>query len=97
MQIAVDVGQIFDNIIIYIRKNLIWSDDGIGRDREAQKQAFWASGAEGASKNSQAKGPVLDDTLESKISANFAPTKQSHIIGRGDDLSENISGKIQRQ
>ena len=46
-------------------------------------------GAEGACKNSQAKGPVLDDTLESKISANFAPKKQS-LISRGEAIYRRI-------
>ena len=72
---------------------MIWSDDGIGRDREAQNQAFWAGGAEGASKSSQAKGPVLDDTLESE----FRTKEAIPYIGRGNGLSENLSGKIQRQ
>jgi len=42
-------------------------------------------GAEGASKNSQAKGPALDETLES------ASTKEAIPAG------ENLSGKTQRQ
>ena len=52
------------------------------------------NGAEGACKNSQAKGPVMDGTLESCVDT--APKKQ--FLSRGmrnieaDLLGENLSG-----
>jgi len=61
-------------------------DDMTGRDYE--------SGAEGDCRNSQAKGPVMDGTLESCVDT--APKKQ--FLSRGmrniesDLLGENLSG-----
>ena len=61
-------------------------DDVTGRDYEG--------GAEGDSENSQAKGPVMDGTLESCVDT--APKKQ--FLSRGmrnieaDLLGENLSG-----
>lgn len=46
----------------------IWSDEGLGRDR-------CYNGAEGECENSQAKGPGLDETLES----DSAPKKQFSV------------------
>jgi hypothetical protein len=60
---------------------ILISDEGFGRDCGK----LIPCGAEGECGNSQAKGPGLDDTLESDV----APTKQRPVQLAG----RNLSGK----
>ncbi len=64
---------------------------------------YFDVGAEGACKNSQAKGPVSDDTLESKNVSGFCTNEAIFFMdteSASDEkrhTEENLSGKIQRQ